>query len=115
MSDAGEATLEADELIGELVDEETLEADIAELQALAGPPGPPGPPGPAGAGGGGYYVHEQAMPEGVWTVVHNLGRYPAVGVIDSAGEEVEVEVIHLSVNALEVRVSAPFSGRAVCN
>lgn len=114
MADPG--TLDdGDQLLGTLDDGEGLEAELADFQAVAGPPGPPGPPGPAGAGGGGYYVHEQGVPASTWTVVHGLSRFPAITVIDSAGEEVDGEFVHLSTSVAELRFTAAFSGRAVCN
>jgi hypothetical protein len=48
-------------------------------------------------------------------VTHNMNKYPAVTVIDSAEEEVEGEVDYISPNQLVVRFVYPFSGRIVCN
>lgn len=48
-------------------------------------------------------------------VEHNLLKYPAVTVHDSAGDEVVGDVEHLSVNALQITFSAPFSGIVTCN
>ena len=61
------------------------------------------------------YIHAQAVPSTTWTITHNLGKYPAVTVIDSAGEEVEGEVAHASLNALQITFSAGFSGTASLN
>jgi len=49
------------------------------------------------------------------TVNHNLGRFPAVTVVDSAGTEYEVNVIHLDINNLTVTLNRPMSGRIFCN
>lgn len=49
------------------------------------------------------------------TVQHFLGKYPAVVVIDSSGEEVEGEIHHLSKDILTVSFSAAFSGKVICN
>jgi hypothetical protein len=49
------------------------------------------------------------------TVTHNLGKRPAVTVIDTASDEVVGEVEHLSLNQLQVSFSAPFSGVVICN
>jgi hypothetical protein len=41
-----------------------------------------------GGGGGGsdaYYRHVQSVAAAVWTVVHNLGKFPSVSVVDSTG------------------------------
>jgi hypothetical protein len=49
------------------------------------------------------------------TVTHGLGRYPAVTVIDSAGDLIEGEIGYLSPDSLTVSFSAPFSGVVTCN
>jgi hypothetical protein len=49
------------------------------------------------------------------SVNHNLNKYPSVTVIDSAGDEVQGEVIHTNMFQLTVKFNAPFSGRITCN
>jgi hypothetical protein len=49
------------------------------------------------------------------TVNHNLGKYPAVTVVNSAGDEVEGLVEHVSANSVSVSFSAPFSGVVYLN
>lgn len=49
------------------------------------------------------------------TVNHNLAKYPAVTVMDSAGDEVEGDIAFTSANSLTVSFSAPFSGTVTCN
>lgn len=49
------------------------------------------------------------------SVGHNLGKLPAVTVLDSAGDEVEGDVQLLDLNNLTVSFSAPFSGTVTCN
>jgi hypothetical protein len=51
----------------------------------------------------------------VVTVTHNLGKYPSVTVLDSAGDECEGDVDQLTGNQLTVTFSAPFSGTVYCN
>lgn len=81
-----------------------------------GPQGEVGPQGPPGALGSDlHYVHHQGVPADTWIVEHALGKYPAVSVVDSAGEEVRGDVRHESVNRSVLRFSAPFSGMAFFN
>lgn len=92
--------------------------------AQQGPPGPPGPQGiqgiqgpvgPAGPGGDGFvsnYYHVQMVPAASWSILHNLGRYAAVVVMNSAGEQVYGDVEYLSLDSVVVSFSAPFSGTA---
>ena len=67
-----------------------------------------------------HYVHNQIASSDTWVVVHNLSKFPAVTVVDSAGTVVEGEVTYDSLNQLTIRfyslgVSSPFSGKAYLN
>jgi hypothetical protein len=66
-------------------------------------------------GSGDSFVFTQPTPDTVWTVTHNLGRFPSVVVIDSAGDEWATEIHYINNNSLEVRLTAAFSGTAYCN
>jgi hypothetical protein len=48
-------------------------------------------------------------------VKHDLNKYPAVDVINSAGDEVIGSVNYLNLNSLVVSFSASFGGRITCN
>lgn len=61
-----------------------------------------------------YYV-QSFLASTLVLVEHNLLKYPAVTVHDSAGDEVVGEIEHISVNMLQIRFSAPFSGIITCN
>lgn len=78
-----------------------------------GPQGATGPQGPPGTDK--HYTHDQMTASDTWTVVHNLGKFPAVSVVDSAGSEVEGLISHVSNNSLILEFSAAFSGKAYCN
>lgn len=79
-----------------------------------GEPGPQGPQGPPGAAGSApqAYVHGQAIPSDIWHVVHNLGFYPNVTVVDSAGSETEGQVLYVDNNTLDIIFAVPFGGTA---
>ena len=62
-----------------------------------------------------YFLHDQAIPEMDWVVQHNLNKYPSVSIVDSSGDQVEGEVHYDGINALHVKFSAPFAGRAYIN
>lgn len=49
------------------------------------------------------------------TVTHNLHKYPAITIIDSAGDEVEADPHHVSSDQFTVEFSASFSGVVYCN
>jgi cytoskeletal protein RodZ len=83
----------------------------------AGPQGPAGPTGATGADGSGSanttVVHDQASANATWTMTHNLGRYPAIDIIDSAGNHVIGDIKHNSVNQAVATFDNAFAGKAI--
>lgn len=77
--------------------------------------GPSGAPGPAGRDGDKSYVQEFAVASNTWVINHNLNKYPAITIMDSAGTVCEGDTQHLTLNQAIVTFTYPFSGRAVCN
>lgn len=73
--------------------------------------------GTGGGGGGGdkTYLHVQNLASTVWTINHNLGKYPAIDVVDSAGTRVEGTIEYLSLYVARVTFSSLFGGTATCN
>jgi hypothetical protein len=80
-----------------------------------GPPGPPGPPGEPGLGVDLHHLHTQGTPAAVWTVQHDLGKWPAVTVTDTAGSELIANVHHIDQDNLTITFAAATSGRAFMN
>jgi hypothetical protein len=76
-----------------------------------GPPGPPGPPGAPGSGEGFSYIHNQIAPEDVWVVVHNLGQYPSVTVVDTGGTVVFPDVHYDNSNQVTIVFGSSTSGK----
>lgn len=58
------------------------------------------------------YTHDQIAASVTWNITHNLGFYPSVTVIDSAGSVVFGDITHVNVNNLILSFSAAFSGKA---
>lgn len=71
--------------------------------------------GPRGPSGDESYIHTQSVPAATWEITHNLGQYPAVTVVDSAGRAILSDVEYLSDNALRITFAAPFGGVAYLN
>lgn len=87
----------------------SINANFIKLQQAIGN-------GVGGSGGNDKnYVHTQEQASKEWTIIHNLGKYPAVSVIDSAGTEVEGEVHYVDLNKVKLIFSAEFSGKATLN
>lgn len=61
------------------------------------------------------YVHEQSVPAAVWTIIHNLGKFPNVVVFDSAKTEVGGLVDYVDENTLTVTFNYAFGGKATLN
>lgn len=61
------------------------------------------------------YVFTQSTPAAVWTINHDLGKYPAVSIVDSANDEVIGEVHYTSTSQIVITFSAAFSGKAFLN
>jgi hypothetical protein len=74
---------------------------------------------PLGSGGGGggdaAYVHIQSTATVLWTVAHNLGKYPAVSVVDSAGSAIIPDIHYDSTAQVTLTFGSPTSGRVFCN
>lgn len=74
-----------------------------------------GIPGPPGGGAGAAYIHTQAIALAIWTVAHNLGRWPSVTVTDHLGRRIEPDVAYLSADLVQVTHGTPLTGFAYCN
>lgn len=61
------------------------------------------------------YVHEQGVASAVWTVQHNLNKYPSVTVVDSAENEIIAEVEYLDKNSVQITMTGASKGRAYLN
>lgn len=94
--------------------------EVITSEGRQGPPGIKGDQGDQGEQGipgvaGASYRHPQVVPSAEWVVNHMLGRFPAVVVVDSAGESVEGEVYYDSPNVVRLIFCAPFGGEAYLN
>ena len=61
------------------------------------------------------YVHDQQTASATWVVTHNLGKFASVGIVDTAGDEVEGEVRHNSINQITINFTSAISGKAYIN
>lgn len=77
-----------------------------------GPVGLQGVQGPQGSAAIQSFVHNQNVPSDTWTINHNLGFYPNVSVIDSAGTVVEGDTAWPDSGTIIVSFESAFSGKA---
>ncbi len=61
------------------------------------------------------FVHNQLSPALVWTIEHNLNKYPSVTVADSGGNWVIGDIDYVSSNSITVTFTGAFSGKAFLN
>lgn len=61
------------------------------------------------------YVHIQSIASEEWSITHNLGKYPSITVVDSAGTIVYGTYEYISINEVKAHFSGDFSGKAYLN
>lgn len=61
------------------------------------------------------FVFEMAEARSVWEITHNLGRYPSVTVVDSAGSVQDAYVEYIDMNSCNVIMNSAFKGKAYLN
>ena len=66
-------------------------------------------------GGDKNYVHLQGPPATSWNITHNLGKYPAVSVVDSSDRIVVGEIEYIDTNNVVLTFSSAFAGKAFLN
>jgi hypothetical protein len=59
------------------------------------------------------YIWYQGVASTVWTIVHNLGTYPAVKILDSSGATNETDITYPDANTVISTSAYPFSGEAI--
>lgn len=61
------------------------------------------------------YVHTQGSASYMWTITHNLDKYPSVTVVDNDDDVVYGEVNYQSKNTVVITFGAEFAGKAYLN
>lgn len=60
-------------------------------------------------------VFKQNVATKVWTIQHNMSKYPSVIVVDSAGSQVFGDVVYLDINSLQITFTSEFGGKVYLN
>lgn len=71
--------------------------------------------GGTGGGGSSNYRFIQSSAQPTWVIPHNLGRRPAVTILDSDGRQIVAEVVHLDTSTVSINFSVPVLGSAELN
>lgn len=61
------------------------------------------------------YIFTQANPNTIWTINHNLNKFPSVSVVDTSNTVVEGLTEYINTNTLTVTFTAGFAGKAYLN
>jgi hypothetical protein len=61
------------------------------------------------------YIHNQVAVSANWSVLHNLGKYPSVFVVDTGNSVILPDVIYVDTNTLALSFAAATSGKAYIN
>ena len=62
-----------------------------------------------------HHTHTQNAVSDEWTITHNLNKYPAVSVVNSADVVVHGEITYINKNQVRINFSGAFSGKAFFN
>lgn len=60
-------------------------------------------------------VHTQSVASNIWTIDHNMDKFPSVSIVDSAENIVIGEILYSTSNRVILTFAAPFSGKAYLN
>ena len=84
--------------------------------AAQGPAGPQGSTGIQGPiGNSPTTIVSQSTPSTLWTIVHNLGKFPSVVTVDTTNRLIEGEVEYVNANSLTVAFNVAEAGSAYLN
>ena len=61
------------------------------------------------------FIFTEANPTAVWTIQHNLGKFPSVSVVDTSNTMVEGLTDYIDDNNLTITFTAGFAGKAYLN
>lgn len=84
---------------------------VGEERASVVTVGLQGPMGPAAP----RFEFAQSTPSAMWNVNHNLGFRPNVEVLSVGGVQMLAEVIHLSVNQVQIFFDQATAGLVICS
>lgn len=84
---------------------------VIQREGIRGLPGEQGPPGTIGAAIQ-YTPPDVSL---IWTITHNLSRFPMVRVYDTLNRQIYPNVTHLSINITQLDFDIPMTGTAYLN
>lgn len=61
------------------------------------------------------YTHDQVQPTTIWTIAHNLNKYPSVTTMDAAGNQIVGDIAYTDLDNLTVTFTSNIAGKAYLN
>lgn len=61
------------------------------------------------------FIHTQSESAMLWSITHNLGKFPSITVVDENNEVVECEKVYIDENNVELSFNSAFRGKAYLN
>ena len=61
------------------------------------------------------FVYTQPLPAVLWTIEHNMDKFPSVSVVNINNVAIYGDITYLNQNELQIEFSAGFSGKAYLN
>lgn len=61
------------------------------------------------------FVFEQGIPSNIWTINHNLNKFPSVTLVDSSGRQFKAQIDYTDLNNLTVSLNGGTTGKAYLN
>jgi len=106
-------------IVEELEDLDILTEEITDVVIIAagniGVVGPPGSPGPPGGSAGATHIFTQGSPATQWVILHNLGWFPSVTVVDTGGTVIQPDVHYDSDDQVTLTFGSITTGRVYLN
>lgn len=61
------------------------------------------------------FVYHSEVPQKVWSVLHNLGKYCSIIVVDDNKNVIYPDITYVSENEIQVSATSELTGYAFCN
>jgi len=61
------------------------------------------------------FIFEQGISSDVWEIQHNLDKYPAISIVDTAGNEIIANIQYINRNNVKITMTSAFKGKAYLN
>lgn len=61
------------------------------------------------------FTWTQSIPLSVWTIPHNLNKFPSISVVDNLGNVIYPDVSYVDSNSVQITHGSAFAGKAYLN